>query len=258
MRRASGEPSTTIPHVTEQIVILAAGLGSRLGSAEAGVPKPLLEVAGQPLVAHALAHAEVSGCREAIVVIGYEAARVRAAVEARRSTMSIRFVVTPDPHAPNGHSLLAAAPFARSPFFMQMVDHVFSEPVLRLLDRGAAEPSEAARLLIDRRSEVSVDLDDATKVTVRGRQIVTIGKDLDRWDALDTGCFRLTSGVFDALRQVPASTPLTVSAAMQRLASAGLMTGIDIGAIEWADVDTPADRLAAERMLALAVPRGRP
>lgn len=241
--------------MTEQTVILAAGLGSRLGSAEAGVPKPLLEVAGQPLIAHALAHAEASGCRDAIVVIGYEGARVQAAVEARRSAMTIRFVVTPDPTAPNGHSLLAAAPFVRSHCYLQMVDHVFSQPVLARLDAGVAEAGEAVRLLIDPRPDPSLDLEDATKVALRGRRIVTIGKGLDPWDAIDTGCFRLTPEVFEALRQVPAASPLTVSAAMQRLASAGRMTGIEIGPIEWADVDTPADRLAAERLLALALPR---
>jgi len=241
--------------VTDQIIILAAGLGSRLGSAEAGVPKPLLEVAGQPLIAHALAHAEASGCREAIVVIGYEGARVRAAVEARRTTMTVRFVVTPDPTAPNGHSLLAAAPLARAQCFLQMVDHVFSQPVLPLLDQGAPDVREAVRLLIDPTPDASLDLEDATKVALRGRQIVSIGKRLDRWDAIDTGCFRLTAAAFEALRQVPASSPLTVSAAMQRLASEGRMTGIGIGATEWADVDTPADRVAAERLLAFALPR---
>ena len=52
-----------------QTVILAAGVGARLGSAEAGVPKPLLTVGGSPLFAHALGHAAASGCGEAIVVI---------------------------------------------------------------------------------------------------------------------------------------------------------------------------------------------
>lgn len=243
--------------MTDQIVILAAGLGSRLGSAVAGVPKPLMEVAGQPLIAHALAHAEASGCRDAIVVIGYEGARVRAAVEARRSAMTIRFVVTPDPTAPNGHSLLAAAPLAGARCFLLMVDHVFSQPVLRRLDDGEPVPDEAVRLLIDRTPDASLDLVDATKVALRGRQIVAIGKQLDRWDAIDTGCFRLTPAVFAALRQVPAGSPLTVSAAMQRLAGAGRMTAVDIGSSDWADVDTPADRLAAERLLDVTLPRHR-
>lgn len=240
--------------MTDQIVILAAGLGSRLELGNGGVPKPLLEIGGQPLIAHALAHAEASGCRDAIVVIGHEGGKVRSAVEALGSRLTIRFVTTPDPTAPNGHSLLAAAPFAHEFCYLQMVDHVFSQPVLPRLDMGDAAADEAVRLLIDPLPDASLDLDDATKVAVRGRRIVGIGKGLERWDAIDTGCFRLTPAVFEALRQVPASEPLTVSAAMQRLARAGRMTAVDIGAADWADVDTQADRAVAERLFALALP----
>jgi hypothetical protein len=64
-----------------QTIILAAGVGARLDSSGGGVPKPLLTVAGVPLIAHALAHAAASKCREAIIVIGHQGARVRAAVE---------------------------------------------------------------------------------------------------------------------------------------------------------------------------------
>ncbi len=242
--------------LTQQTVILAAGLGSRLGSAEAGIPKPLMEVAGLPLVAHALAHAESSGCREAIVVIGYEGARVRRAVEAIETSLAITFVETPDPTAPNGHSLLAAAPLARPRFFLQMVDHVFGAPVLPLLDRGIAGRPEAGRLLVDCAPGPDIDLDDATKVTVAGERITGIGKGLSVWDGIDTGCFALTSAVFDALRQVPASEPRTVSSAMRRLVDSGGLFAVAIGGVPWADVDTPADRVVAERLLgAVAAPR---
>src|SRR4051812_42754633 len=112
-----------------QTVILAAGMGTRLGSAEVGIPKPLLTIGESPLVAYALAHAEASGCRDAVVVIGYEGSRVRRAVEAIGSSMRIRFVENPDPTVPNGHSLLAAEPLAARRFFLQMVDHLFATPV---------------------------------------------------------------------------------------------------------------------------------
>jgi bifunctional UDP-N-acetylglucosamine pyrophosphorylase/glucosamine-1-phosphate N-acetyltransferase len=62
-----------------QTVILAAGNGSRLGAGASGIPKPLVRVAGRPLIAHALGHAERSGCTEAVIVTGYEGERVRAA-----------------------------------------------------------------------------------------------------------------------------------------------------------------------------------
>ena len=67
--------------IVTQTVILAAGMGTRLGSAEAGVPKPLMSIGGMPLVGYALAQAEAAGCTEAVVVIGYEGGRVRRAVE---------------------------------------------------------------------------------------------------------------------------------------------------------------------------------
>lgn len=243
--------------VTEQIVLLAAGLGSRLGSAEAGVPKPLAIVAGQPLVAHALAHAEASGCREAVVVIGYEARRVRAAVEALETSLVVRFVEIENPSAPNGHSLLAAEACARPMFFLQMVDHVFSEPVLARLDRPATHDGEAARLLVDPRPEPGIDLVDATKVSLSDDRITAIGKGLRRWDALDTGCFRLTTRVFEALRMVPAGEPRTVSAAMRRLVADGAMRAVTLDGVRWVDVDTPDDRAFAEQMLATAA-IGRP
>src|SRR6184192_1138685 len=89
-----------------QTVILAAGLGVRLGASGARVPKPLIAVASLPLIAHALAHAAASGCDEAVIVIGHEGARVRAAVEAMGPAMAVRFVTNPDPTTPNGDSLL--------------------------------------------------------------------------------------------------------------------------------------------------------
>lgn len=239
---------------TRQTVILAAGLGSRLSGAVGGVPKPLMVVGGASLIVQALAHAEASGCHEAVVVIGHEGARVRAAVEAIHSPLAIRFVETPDPTVPNGHSLLAAEPLAAPRFFLQMVDHVYAQAVLPLLDDGPAQPGEAGRLLIDRAAE-GLDLDDATKVRLDGDRISAIGKGLEPWDAIDTGCFVLTAAVFDALRLVPAAEPRTVSSAMRALAGDRALFAVDIRGVRWADVDTPADRDSAERLLATTAVR---
>jgi choline kinase len=234
--------------MVSQTVILAAGLGTRLASAEAGIPKPLVTVGGIPLIAHALAHAEASGCREAVVVIGYEGSRVKEAAEAAARPLAIRFVETPDASAPNGHSLLAAERFAQPRFFLQMVDHLFATAVLPRLIAGHGDDSGAARLLVDR-APVGLDLSDATKVRLHDDRVLAIGKGLESWDAIDTGCFVLTAAVFGALRAVAAPEPRTVSSAMRRLARRGELYSTDIGGIPWVDVDTPADRADAERFL---------
>jgi len=85
------------PTAVAQTVVLAAGFGSRLGSAESGVPKPLIDVAGKPLVAHALDQALAAGCAQAVIVIGHEGERVRDAVERLHSPLAITFVENRDP-----------------------------------------------------------------------------------------------------------------------------------------------------------------
>jgi len=237
-----------------QTVILAAGLGTRLSGSDTSNPKPLLDVAGLPLVAHALAHAAASGCTEAVIVIGHEGARVRAAVEDRTamtaaaSRVAVRFVQNPDPTTPNGESLLAAEGAVHDRFFLQMVDHLFAEPVLRRLASPPFEARDVARVLVDR-APVNLDLSDATKVRLDGDRVTAIGKTVEPWDAIDAGCFLLTRAVFDALRDVPPGEPRTVSSAMRRLAERRALAAGELDGILWIDVDTPADRADAERLL---------
>ena len=234
--------------VVTQTVVLAAGTGTRLGSAEAGVPKPLLTVAGVPLIAHALGHAAASGCTDALVVIGFEGRQVKAAVEAIGSPLRICFVETADHTAPNGHSLLAAEPLAHPRFFLQMVDHLFEDVVLPKLIAPPWRADEQARVLVDR-APVGLDLDDATKVRMEQGRVIAIGKAVAPWDAIDAGCFLLTHEVFAALRRAPANEPRTVSSGMRQLVLQNRLTAVDVKGIEWMDVDTPADRDAAERLL---------
>jgi choline kinase len=250
MPSASGSPAVT------QTVILAAGFGSRLGSAESGVPKPLVQVAGVQLIAHALDHARHCGCDRAIVVIGHEWQRVRAAVEGLSSQLDVSFVVNPDVEAPNGVSLLRAAELVDSQFFLQMVDHLFCGAALSRLTAQPFGSGEAGRVLIDRRPGAEIDPSDATKVRIaRDGRVTAIGKGIEPWDAIDAGCFVLTRAVFDALHQVGADEPLTVSAGMRQLVAARALGTADTGGIEWVDVDTPADHDVAERLLADAVRR---
>jgi choline kinase len=232
----------------EQTIILAAGNGSRLGSGSTGIPKPLVPVAGAPLIAHALAHAAASGCREAVVVLGHQGAQVRAAVEALLLPLQVRFVENPDPSTPNGVSLLAAEPIAASRFFLQMVDHVFGRPTLSRLTASPLARDEAGRVLVDL-SPGGLDLDDATKVRLAAGRVTAIGKSIVPWDGIDAGCFVLTPAVFDALREVAAAEPHTVSSGMRRLVARGALGMADVGGVPWVDVDTPRDHAAAERLL---------
>jgi choline kinase len=228
-----------------QTVILAAGNGQRIGALGQDLPKPLLRVAGRPLIEHALDQAAQAGCEEAIIVLGHGADRLQGQLAQIDTPLKIRAVLNPHYHLPNGMSLLAAEPHADERFFLQMADHVFSEPVLlRLTDPSL---DGAARLLVD---PAPRDLDeaDATKVRIHGGFVTAIGKEVLPFDAVDAGCFLLDRRVFAALRAVSGESA-SVSAGMEQLAAVRALAPIPLEGVSWVDVDTPADWERAEALL---------
>jgi len=58
-------------HRMPQVVILAGGLGTRLGDLTKRQPKSLIEVAGQPILSHILDWVKEQGCNRALVLTGH-------------------------------------------------------------------------------------------------------------------------------------------------------------------------------------------
>lgn len=73
-------------------MLMAAGLGKRMRPLTATRPKPLVKVAGKPLMDHALDRLEAGGIRRVIVNVHYLADTVEAHLKARRCGME--FIVS--------------------------------------------------------------------------------------------------------------------------------------------------------------------
>jgi len=228
-------------------VILAAGFGSRLSAERGDLPKPLARVAGRTLLDHALAQALAAGVEEAIVVTGNGGEQIRRHLAAVEIPVRVTVVHNPRFSEPNGVSLLCAERHVTGPFYLQMADHVFAQPVLRLLDRADTH-GDCARLLVDFHP-VNLDEDDATKVRVTDGLIIAIGKELAPYDAVDTGCFRLDPRVFPALHEVARREPPSVTLGMRQLIAVGQLAAVPISGVRWTDIDTPADHARAEALL---------
>jgi len=228
-----------------QTVILAAGNGERLGTLAHGFPKPLLRVGGVPLIEHAIAQAAQAGCEEAVIVLGHGARQLEQELGQVTTPIRIRIALNPQYDLPNGISLLAAERLVDERFFLQMADHVFSEPVLHRLNDPSLDG--ALRLLVDH-SPRNLDEADATKVRISAGRVSAIGKDVVPYDAVDAGCFLLDRRVFAALRSLNEETA-SVSAGMERLASTGALAPIRLEGVVWVDVDTPSDWERAEQLL---------
>jgi choline kinase len=247
----------TMPQLSvRQTVILAAGFGSRLSATRGDLPKPLVRVAGKTLLDHALGQAAAAGCDEAIVVTGNAAEMIRDHLASVRTALPIKLVHNERYQEPNGVSLMTAEPLIDGPFFLQMADHLFAEPVLPILADRLSAPAGYQRLLVDFKP-VGIDEDDATKVKVQHGRITAIGKDVWEYDAVDTGYFLLDPRVFGALKEVAQVEPPSVTLGMRKLIAANQLAAVSLTGVRWTDVDTPEDYSKAELLLASAGRRQR-
>src|SRR5262245_64064493 len=110
--------------------LIAAGLGERLRAAGIMTPKPLIEIAGTPLVDHVLDAAAAAGIEEVACIFNEAADAVETHCRSRRGVPRLHIVRRTTPSSME--SLFALAPhLAEAPFLLLTVDAVFAPAVLR-------------------------------------------------------------------------------------------------------------------------------
>ena len=233
----------------ERAIILAAGTGSRLVAQET-FPKPLKPVAGVPLLVRVLRTLQGEGIREAVIVVGYRGDQIKKALLAEPTLgLKLHFVVNERFDRKNGVSLLAARKYIDEECILSMADHLYSPEVVRRL-ASFDMPEGACALGVDYDIERCFDLDDATKVRLRGGKIADIGKDISDYNCIDTGVFRIGPALVRELERLEKHTgDCSLSDGVRVLAERGAFLGCDVGDSRWIDVDTPAAFLRAEAMV---------
>ena len=227
-------------------VILMAGTGSRLRGGADAIAKPLIPIGGRPLISYAIESFEKIGVKTLHGVVGPNGDKLAAAVAPLLPAhMQFRPISNPDWQKQNGVSLLTAAGKVRAPFFLAMGDHLFEPSILNEL----AARADLARLnlAIDRKIDSIFDLDDAMKVQTENNLIVGIGKELESYDAIDTGIFLCPQIIFDYLRRALKGGDCSLADGVRLMAADRKALAIDIGEAWWQDVDTPEMLQRAEQ-----------
>ncbi|MES2444639.1 MAG: nucleotidyltransferase family protein [Pseudomonadota bacterium] len=79
-------PDAAVP---ETAMVMAAGLGKRMRPLTATRPKPLVEVAGKPLIGHVFDHLRAAGVKRAVVNVHYLADAMEAYLRARVKDLEV-------------------------------------------------------------------------------------------------------------------------------------------------------------------------
>lgn len=229
-------------------IILAAGKGTRLVKGF-DFPKPLKRVAGVPLIVRVIRSLEWSGVDEVVVVVGYLKDRLMSGLRRYDFKANIVFVENDEYDKPNGTSLLKAGHLVDGPTYLMMSDHLWSPSLMSAVASFPLAHDEAV-LGVDFRIARCFDIDDATKVRIAGDRVTEISKTLPVYDCLDTGVFRITPALIEALQDADGPDGCSLSQGVGTLAARGKMRVADVGDVTWIDVDTPHAHLIAEQLIA--------
>jgi 1L-myo-inositol 1-phosphate cytidylyltransferase len=227
-------------------VILMAGTGSRLRGSADTIAKPLIPIAGRPLISYAIDSFDRVGVKTLHAVVGPNGDELAAAVAPLLpSRMEFRPISNPNWQKQNGVSLLTAAGKVCAPFFLAMGDHLFESSILDPLIAHA--DLSKLNLAIDKKLGSIFDLADAMKVQSQGNEIIAIGKKLENYNAIDTGIFLCPEIIFDYLRRTLKDNDCSLADGVRLMAEERNALAIDIGDAWWQDVDTPEMLARAEQ-----------
>ncbi len=224
-------------------IVLAAGDGGRLRPLTLARPKPLVPVAGVPLILHTIAALDAAGIAEIVVVTGDRGGEVRRVVEqAWGGTGRFTFVANHAFTGGNGHSLYHAAATLAQGAVVAMADHL---PGAGMIERILEGPADEPRIAVDLGIDDPAVIAEATRVALGADgRLRAIGKGLAPFDGVDAGLFYLTPDVLPHLDDDPA---LELTTVIQRfLHRPGGLKACDITGLSWWDVDTIADLAIAE------------
>ena len=230
-------------------LIVAAGQGTRL-RARAEL-KPLIPIRGTSLIERVITNARSAGIDDFVVVTGYHAEELQAQLLllGARLGVDITAVYNSDWTRANGISVYAARQLLNEPFLLVMCDHLMDPEIVHQM---ITFPQEAGTVVLGVDFNIDNPLndpEDVTRVKSDGDRLLHIGKVIRDFNCFDTGIFRCTPVMFDALAESQTRGDDSISGAMNVLAGWGKARVLDIGDRVWVDVDDPVAFEKAEALL---------
>lgn len=223
-----------------EVVILAAGMGRRLGN----VSKPLLEFNGQTLIERTISNLSALGLENVTIVTGFEEEAVRETVADRCET-DVRFVSNPDyDGSGSGDSLRRAADtLSGSPTVVMDADILYDPAILHHLLNG---PSENVALVDPRSSftgeEVSVFAEDGL--------VFGLGKDMrdpDAYAGEALGMYRFSTEASETLaRELEEAVEREGKEVEHEVVFESILSDVtirprEIPSVPWIEIDTEED-----------------
>jgi choline kinase len=236
-----------------QAIILAGGVGSRLEKLTNGQPKCMAEIGGRPLILHQLEALADHGVGPVLMVVGYQHETIRETVGQR-----VEYLLNERFRETNSlYSLWLAREWIKGPFVLLNSD-LFFDP--EILSRVLEDPGNL--LAYDSTSSRGRE---QTKVAIRDRRVIDLGKDLPASSARGESLGLLKFDAAGAVAMIRVADDLIrqgherawVIEATRALCQVLPIFGTNIAGLPWVEVDFPYDLEQARREVWPAIWKGR-
>jgi NDP-sugar pyrophosphorylase family protein len=149
-------------------MLLAAGRGTRLRSVEPDVPKVLVNIAGEPLLARQLRYLESQGISRVVVNVHHLADQVLAFADEYRGYLDLIVVVEKELLGTAGGVRNALSELGNDPFIVLYGDVLTNEPLPPLMDHHVQRDTVATLAVYE-----STDTDGKGTIEVDESDLVT-------------------------------------------------------------------------------------
>lgn len=219
-------------------VVMAGGRGTRLGAITDSTPKPMVPVAGRPLLERLVLHLVSDGVREVFLSVNYRADDIIAHFGGgERFGCTIRYVrESPDRPLGTAGSLSLLRDVGGTPTEPVLVmngDVLTQLPVGAFLDAHTSTGAVATVAVKEHAYRVPFGV-----VTARGTRLESlVEKPVERW-RVNAGAYVLDPYV---LQRVPTGTPYDLTDLLAHCLAQDEHVGVFEFAEEWIDVGRPSD-----------------
>jgi UDP-N-acetylglucosamine diphosphorylase/glucosamine-1-phosphate N-acetyltransferase len=186
-----------------EAVLLAAGEGTRLRPLTVTRPKPMLPIAGRPILEWNLISLSKAGFKKAVIIVGYKQEEIISHFGRSYKNISIEYVEQKE-QLGTGHAILMAERHVTGPFLAMNGDIITSGETIKTLvsDWKRLKPKIAVKLVeVKNPSEYGV-------IKLRGDVIVEIDEKPEKPEGnlVNAGIYLLSEDIFPLLKHLKSSS----------------------------------------------------
>jgi NDP-sugar pyrophosphorylase family protein len=227
--------------------VIAAGHGERLRSGGITVPKPLVPIAGTPLIERVLGAVAAVGISAVACILNADPESDAVEAHCRKAFPQLYLRILRRTTPSSMESLFALAPSLRTgPFLLLTVDAVFGRRVLPALVQSFADHPDADGVLA-----VHGFIDDEKPLRLRTdpeQRVTAIGTAAQDSPLITAGLYLFTPRIFDEIEAARAARYTALREFLAHLCERGYAL-FAAHVEETVDVDRPEDIAAAEAFL---------